>query len=85
MKCDSTGVPLLIQRLKYWRGDMTLEATFFNNKTLRFCSDDVCPSIGLMQAGATRMQMLEAENSINKMAAKYWQEWFPLQEGAHNE
>jgi hypothetical protein len=56
---------------------MSFRVLFFNGKYKWFASDWVCPSIGLMQKSATRMQMLEAENSINKLAEENWKKWFP--------
>jgi hypothetical protein len=41
-------------------------AKLFDGKRLLFTSDWACPSVGLMQSAATRMQMLEAENRIEQ-------------------
>ena len=74
--CDEDGVPILIQRLRYIYTGMWFEATFFNGETMLFCSDQVCRSVGLM-GRPDRMQMLEAENNINKLAELNWGKWFP--------
>ena len=75
--CDSKGVPLLIQRLRYVYTDMMFEARFFNGKTLLFCSEEACRSVGLTSM-PSRLQMLEAENNINKLAKLNWGKWFPF-------
>jgi hypothetical protein len=64
--CDNEGVPALIQSLRYRAGDMVFVAKLFDGKRLLFTSDWACPSVGLMQSEATRMQMLEAENRIEQ-------------------
>lgn len=74
MKVDEDDVPLLIQHMYYWYANMSFEVEFFNGKSYSFCSDYVCPSIGLMQKNPTRMQWLEAENNITKLALKKWKE-----------
>ena len=75
--CDDDGVPLLIQSIRYCQSDMSFRVTFFNGKHGWFATDMVCPSIGLMQKSATGMQMLAAENTINKLAEENWRKWFP--------
>lgn len=73
--CDSDDIPLLIQRLRYNYVAMWFEATFFNGKKMRFLTEMVCPSVSLMDMQPSRMQMLEAENNINKIAVDNWPEW----------
>jgi len=75
--CDDDGVPELIQRIKFFPSDMSIRVLFFNGEKGWFDTDRVCPSIGLMQNKPSRMQMLEAENNINKLARLEWKKWFP--------
>tara|TARA_Y100000361_G_C11103134_1_gene313124 strand:+ start:555 stop:800 length:246 start_codon:yes stop_codon:yes gene_type:complete len=71
-RCDAEGVPYLIQRLEYNPSHMRFEAVLFNGRTAVFSTDEVCRSVGLMQRRPNKMQMLEAENNINKMVDLYW-------------
>lgn len=75
--CDDEGVPLLIQSMLYLSYGMWFEVVFFDGHIKRFTTDLVCPEVDLMQNTATKMQYYEAENNINKLAVKYWSEWFP--------
>lgn len=77
MQVDKNDVPLLIQSLRYQYGMMMFNVTFFNGAYMRFTSDQVCPSMGLMQRRPDQMQMLEAQNVIEKAAVLQWREWFP--------
>jgi len=75
MICDEEGIPKLIQKIRYMYGGMWFEVLFFNGKTRLFSSDDVCPSLGLL-SHPDKMQMLEAQNNIEKFALKFWQNLF---------
>ena len=75
--CDDDGVPELIQSIRYCPSDMSFRGYFFNGEDFWFDVDRVCPSVGLMQNGASRMQILEAENNITKLAEMNWEKWFP--------
>lgn len=74
IKCDSEGVPLLIQHLRYMAGSMTFIVDFFDGMEMEFTTDDVCPDVGLMQFKITKMQYLQAENAITKLALRFWKE-----------
>lgn len=78
-RVDREGVPCLVQRMKFWYGDMTIEILFFNGKTHSFPVElfDGEPGVGLLQQFPTRMQWLEIENNVNKMAEKRFTQWFP--------
>lgn len=75
--CDADGVPELIQQIRFCWSDMSFRVRFFNGASFWFATDRVCPSINLTQGGASRMQMLEAENNITKLAEANWKKWFP--------
>jgi len=79
--CDSEGIPAVVQKLRYQYSVMNFEVTFFNGGVKLIPAEYVCPSIGMMQKEPNDMQYLEAENTINKMAVKHWQEWFPPTKG----
>jgi len=72
IKVDNDGIPLLVQSMRYSRGEMNFYVLFFNGITKIFMSEDVCSSIGLMQGKPTRMQFLEAQNNIEKYALNNW-------------
>jgi hypothetical protein len=72
MKVDKEGVPTLIQEIRYRYGNMAFYVTFFSGKKRIFPSDFACPSIGLMQKQPTRMQWLEAQNTIEKFSIDNW-------------
>ncbi len=77
MKCDSEGVPELIQEMRYLPYMMAFEVLFFNGRSEFFDVDRVCPSIGLMQNIPDNMQMLEAENNITKLSNEFFNTWWP--------
>jgi hypothetical protein len=72
---EEDDIPTLIQSMRYNYGSMVFEVDFFDGLHLEFCAEDVSPSIGLMQKSPTRMQALEAENNINKLALRFWKAW----------
>ena len=72
--CDKEGVPELIQALRYCPGDMSFEVSFFNGRTFRCYSEWVCPSIELMTMVPSKIQYLEAENTITNYALENWAE-----------
>lgn len=71
MKCASNGIPNLIQELEFNYSWYCFKATFFNGLTLYFDAD-VCADIDLMQTKPSRMQMLQAENTIEKTVLPIW-------------
>jgi|SaaInlV_130m_DNA_2_1039683.scaffolds.fasta_scaffold06926_6 hypothetical protein len=75
--CDSSGVPLLIQNISYSYRRMMFIAEFFNGESLVFTSDQVCSGVCIMDRSPSRIQMLEAENNIHKLALRDWRKWFP--------
>lgn len=78
LRCDTHGVPQLIQSLEYRYFDMKVVATFFNGKTKWFYAEDVGDCMGLTQRIPTRMQELQILNNIEKLAAVEWHKWFPF-------
>jgi len=73
--CAPDGVPELVQRIRYSYGNFYFRAVFFNGLVRYFDAASMCPSIELLQRVPTRMQMLEAESSITRLAEKHWAEW----------
>lgn len=77
MRCDSDGVPELIQSMRYSPYDMAFEVLFFNGRMGLFASEKVCPSMALMQNKPDRMQLLEAMNSITLLSDEFFSQWWP--------
>lgn len=75
--CDTDGVPRLVQRMRYWSVDMTVEVVFFNEKAIRFTSEALGDCVGLMQTEPTTMQWLQMENEVIMLSLKNWKKWFP--------
>ena len=69
--CDEDGIPLLIQSLSYNYRWMCFVAIFFNDEERLFCSSQVCRGLHIV-ATPSNLQMLEAENNINKFAKDNW-------------
>ncbi len=80
MACDKDGVPELIQCMRYSPCDMAFEVGFFNRENRLFASEDVCPSVELVQNNVSRMQMLEAQNNITNMVLSNYKNIFPTME-----
>jgi hypothetical protein len=75
--CDKEDVPELIQRLRYRYSDMMFDIDLFNGKSISYCAEVLCQSIGLMQRVPSKMQMLEAQNNAEKLILREWTRYFP--------
>ena len=73
--CDLDGVPLMIQKLTYFRSDMTWEGTFFNGVKKKIPEEFVGNCMELMQYEPTNMQYLQALNAFEKVATDNWRDW----------
>ena len=74
--CDSDGVPLLVQSIRYNYSGMWFVVVFFNGKDRVFTVDEVCPNVGITCRRPDKMQMMQVENTVNKLAKNEWSKWF---------
>jgi len=74
MRVDKNDIPTLIQGMKYSYGEMAFRVLFFNGLVVMCPTDHCCPSINLLQSNPSKMQWLEAQNSIEKYAIEHWSE-----------
>lgn len=72
---DETGVPKMVQCIKYRRADMTFELKLFNGQWVRVCSEWLLPSLSIMATKLTRRQWQEALNAADKWAEKRFLDW----------
>ena len=77
--------PPIISSMKYMPSGMWFEVVFFNGGNKLFSTDDVCDNIDILASNPSRMQWLQAENTINKLAEKHWKKWFPVTIGDKSE
>ena len=72
LKVDKDDVPLLIQNLTYSHIDMLFEFKLFNSNVEYAIPAEAIMDIDIMQKDVSSMQMLQAENELNKYVLKYW-------------
>jgi len=73
--CDRSGVPNMVQTIRYIYGSMSFRVRFFDGTVRHFDGGVMCPSLELLQRNPTSMQMLEAESNITKLAEQHWAAW----------